>query len=327
MAKRYTDTEIWEEDWFIDLPNDYKLFYLYIKDKCDHSGMWRPNKRKFSMVLNGKMIMFDDFLNNVNKTDENTGQKKQRIIVIENGKWFLTKFISFQCGSSFQIKIGAHRGALELLVKNDIHPSKVPNFDWRGIEKYDLQQLKEIVYAKSLYRLCLEDGYSMHSEIEREREKELELEREKEVSGGKGGVGEKPNFKLQGLYDTSFSELDTQGSKIETRGISEPQFRAWRQFVDYVAEQGFEELFKAIFVTPADFARLQQKHGFSEELWHPVIKKMLGTGIKPEQNLYFRIQDYIGYVKTAQGTAGNGSTDLDTGNAGSGGAFSGIERW
>ena len=49
MAKRFTDTEIWEQDWFIDLPNKYKLLWNYIKDKCDNVGIWRP-------IVTGKQI-------------------------------------------------------------------------------------------------------------------------------------------------------------------------------------------------------------------------------------------------------------------------------
>lgn len=324
MAKRLTDTEIWEEDWFIDLPNDYKLFYLYIKDKCDHSGIWRPNKRKFSMVLNGKMIHFDEFLSAVNKIDENTGKEKTRIIVLENGKWFLTKFVSFQCGTSFQIKNGAHRGALELLVANGIHPSKVPNFDWRGIETLSNEELAKLVQGRGLYRASLLDGWSIAARIERERE--IELEREN-LGGGKGGVGEKPNFGLQHLYDSEFSRFDTSSDgPIEVRGIRQEDFDLWKKFVDYIAgEPKFQDMFKAIFVHPADLKLLVEKKGFTEDIWEPVISKMLSTGIQPQQNLYFRIQDYIKFWQSeGRQNGSSGGSNFDTTKKT---GYGNMERW
>ena len=35
MAKRFTDTEIWQKDWFLDLPIKQKLLVKFIFDNCD----------------------------------------------------------------------------------------------------------------------------------------------------------------------------------------------------------------------------------------------------------------------------------------------------
>ena len=43
MAKRFHDTEIWKEDWFLSLPLNYREFWFYILDSCDHAGIWKPN--------------------------------------------------------------------------------------------------------------------------------------------------------------------------------------------------------------------------------------------------------------------------------------------
>jgi hypothetical protein len=41
MAKRLGDTDIWKKQrWFRKLIPDYKLAFLYIKDQCDHAGIW-----------------------------------------------------------------------------------------------------------------------------------------------------------------------------------------------------------------------------------------------------------------------------------------------
>lgn len=315
MAIRMTDTDIWEEDWFIDLPNEYKLFYLYLKDKCDHSGMWRPNRRKFTMSVHGKMIHYDEFLDFINK-DPETGQKVKRIVVLENGKWFITRFISFQLGGKFKIKIGAHRGALELLINNGIHPREVPKMDWCGLENIEMEELTAIAHDKGLYRLSLQYVGGTLREIEREKEKEREPERE--ILGGKESSREKPKFKLQALYDKSWKEVDTR--ERDFKGITETQFTEWKAFVDWVVENEFTELFRAIFVSPADFTTLVTRNGFTKDLWEPVVRKMLGTGIKPEQNLYFRIPDYMKHVNVSK------SIKNDSMNAGDGN-YEQMEKW
>lgn len=315
MAIRMTDTDIWEEDWFIDLPNEYKLFFLYIKDKCDHSGMWRPNRRKFTMSVHGKIILYDQFLEMVNK-DPETNQKVRRVIILENGKWFIPRFISFQLGGKFKIKIGAHRGALELLIANGIHPSEVPKMDWDGLEKIEMEELRKIAHDKGLYKLSLVYGKGTLREIE--REKEPEKEKEQENLGGKESLREKPIFKLQALYDKSWNEVDTR--ERDFKGITESQFNDWKAFVDWVVENEYTELFRAIFVSPADFTTLVNRNGFTKDKWDPVVKKMLSTGIKPEQNLYFRIPDYMKGISNSKSVQ---STSMDAGAV----DYKNMEQW
>ena len=43
MAKRFTSTEIWNEDWFLDMPAEYKLFWYYMLCECDHAGLFKVN--------------------------------------------------------------------------------------------------------------------------------------------------------------------------------------------------------------------------------------------------------------------------------------------
>ena len=93
MAKRFHDTEIWEQDWFLDAPSEYKLLWLWIKDKCDHAGLWKPNKKMFEMMNNVKVDL-DKALSFFNKD-------KERILVTKNGNWFLIDFFVFQYGVSF----------------------------------------------------------------------------------------------------------------------------------------------------------------------------------------------------------------------------------
>jgi hypothetical protein len=176
MAQRRTDTEIWKEEWFINLPNIYKLLFMYIKDNCDYGGIWRVNKTLFQLTCENQLVYLDEFLRMVNQDPD--GTPRVRIIQIDKRKWFLPGFVAFQCGKVFKYKIGAHRGALHQIVSNNIHPKDVPGFDWGILQEIDLEEIKKLVYSKTLYTLYIDNGKGMHRE--REREGEIEREREQE---------------------------------------------------------------------------------------------------------------------------------------------------
>ena len=112
MAKRFTDTAKWEEDWFLDLSNSYKLFWMYICDNCDHAGIFKPNKRIFELIVSEKIDVLE-FMSIVN-------DEKIRVLELENGRWYLTGFISFQYGGSLNVNNRVHKSILSVLTKNNI---------------------------------------------------------------------------------------------------------------------------------------------------------------------------------------------------------------
>lgn len=112
MAKRFTDTTKWNEDWFLDLTNSHKLFWIYVCDNCDHAGIFKPNKRMFELIIGAK-IDITDFFSVVNGD-------KVRILELENGRWYLTGFISFQYGGKLNDNNRVHKSILAILIKNDI---------------------------------------------------------------------------------------------------------------------------------------------------------------------------------------------------------------
>ena len=85
MGKRFTDTEIWAKPWFMSLTIAEKLVWFYIKDNCDNVGVWVPNFPLADFVL-GASIDWQEFKD---KCHEN-------IAVLDNGKWWLVDFCSFQ---------------------------------------------------------------------------------------------------------------------------------------------------------------------------------------------------------------------------------------
>tara|TARA_R110000744_G_scaffold41284_1_gene93400 strand:- start:1930 stop:2673 length:744 start_codon:yes stop_codon:yes gene_type:complete len=112
MAKRYFDTDIWKKRWFRSLSPMYKSSWWYIISQCDHAGFFEPDIDIMSIFvgeeLNEKELMeiFSD-----------------RIEYLENGKWFIPKFLQFQYKVSHPD---------ELNLSNRVHKSV-----YDRIKKYD----------------------------------------------------------------------------------------------------------------------------------------------------------------------------------------------
>ena len=113
MAKRFTDTMKWEEDWYLDLSLTQKLFWIYICDNCNHGGIYKPNKRVFELLI-GEKLNLEKFLEEINRD-------KVRIIKLGNGRWYLTSFIEFQYGNTLNPNNRVHKSILKLLNDNDIN--------------------------------------------------------------------------------------------------------------------------------------------------------------------------------------------------------------
>ncbi len=113
MAKRFSATEIWDEDWFIDMPKDYKLFWFYMLSSCNHAGLFRVNLTVFCKINNVKITS--------KKALEYFNFEKERIRVIRSDLWFIEDFIAFQYGHKLNHKNNAHVSVLEILNKFNIN--------------------------------------------------------------------------------------------------------------------------------------------------------------------------------------------------------------
>ena len=119
MAKRFTDTEIWHEDWFISIPKEYCLFWFFLKDACDHAGIWRPNIQSFNKLFECSL--------DASKALEILNAEKERIVVLKNGRWLLKNFIKFQYGvdqEQLSVNSPVHKGIIKSLLFNDVTLAK-----------------------------------------------------------------------------------------------------------------------------------------------------------------------------------------------------------
>lgn len=100
MAKRFGDTEIWKKQrWFRKLIPEYKLAFCYIKDQCDHAGIWNIDCSDLIDDLGITQFNISDFSEQCNtEFDKITGVKsyKERIRILDKGYLWVTGFIQFQ---------------------------------------------------------------------------------------------------------------------------------------------------------------------------------------------------------------------------------------
>ena len=113
MAKRFTDTDKYKKPFIRGLQGAYKLFWDYLYHSCDHAGIWIVDFEIAQIYLGQDM--------QVNKEDalKYFNEGEQRIIEIENNKWFIPSFIDFQYGI-LNIENRAHKSVIQILNKYNL---------------------------------------------------------------------------------------------------------------------------------------------------------------------------------------------------------------
>lgn len=86
MSKRFTDTEIWDKQWFMELSLKHKCLIRFIFDKCDVAGIWEAN-----WVLASTYIGEDI-------TEKDIIPISSQIQHLRENKYFVPDFIEFQYG-------------------------------------------------------------------------------------------------------------------------------------------------------------------------------------------------------------------------------------
>lgn len=85
--KRFTDTELWEKGWFMELPPITKLLVKFIRERADHAGVWDCNWSLASVYL-GEPVSW-----------QNIAHLKDQFLQMDNGKVVCLGFIEFHYGT------------------------------------------------------------------------------------------------------------------------------------------------------------------------------------------------------------------------------------
>ena len=148
MSKRFHDTDIWDEDWYLDMPLEYRSFWLYVKDKCDHAGIWRPNLRRFNSDIENKI--------DLDTAIEYFNVDKERITPLESGHWMVAEFVPFQYGKNLNLNNRVH-----LSVFNRLNDLEVNLGSIRGLNEVKLgssrpqDEVKEGVKDKDISKIVI----------------------------------------------------------------------------------------------------------------------------------------------------------------------------
>jgi hypothetical protein len=88
-----------------------------LKDNCDHAGVWKPNISKIK-----KLYGYDI---NLEKAVSLLNAGKERVMVLENGRIFLTGFIPFQYGPRLNLGNRLHLSIFRLLGENGVNLTSI----------------------------------------------------------------------------------------------------------------------------------------------------------------------------------------------------------
>ena len=117
MVNRFTDTEIWAKDWFLDLNTKQKLLVKFLFDNCDCAGFYRISWNLIRLYFNDVEITREDF------------EKIKQVRFIDDNLIFIEDFALFQCKVSSFDKLNpnnnAHKGVLKLLEKYGIFKAPI----------------------------------------------------------------------------------------------------------------------------------------------------------------------------------------------------------
>lgn len=106
--KRFTDIEIWDKEWYMELTPKHKCLMKYMFDKCDACGCWKPNWKLASLHIN-EAVNLDDL----------KALPKDQYEVLETGKIFIPDFVEFQYGQ-LSLRSPAHNPVFLALEKNNL---------------------------------------------------------------------------------------------------------------------------------------------------------------------------------------------------------------
>ena len=149
MTKRFCDTEIWNKNWFQNLPIKQKLLTKFIFDNCDCAGIYEISWKLLK-------VYFDEEI-----TKEDFQQIKQ-VKFLSEDIIFIEDFVLFQCSI---------KSLYELDLNNNAHKGII-----KRLEKYNLLQAPNVpLTSPSL------GAHSGAQEKEKEKEKDKDKDKEKEI--------------------------------------------------------------------------------------------------------------------------------------------------
>jgi hypothetical protein len=134
MAKRFIDTGLFDDEWFMDLSKDAKILWLYFITKCDHAGMLKVNEKLCKVQTDIKD------LHGVIK------QLGNRLVTVSEQFYFIPKYIDFQYPGFPNSKVRQQSSALEILKKHGLYTEEGLSVSKELSNTYDNDNDNDNVY-------------------------------------------------------------------------------------------------------------------------------------------------------------------------------------
>lgn len=124
MAKRFYDTGLVDQEWYMNLSPKHKALYMHLLCKCDVAGVFEVNCRMMSAYLNDEVTREDVF-----------GKFGGRTMALpgSDSKGILVDFVSFQCGGCLNPKVKAHQAILKRIAELNITVNDLQAWSKHGL--------------------------------------------------------------------------------------------------------------------------------------------------------------------------------------------------
>lgn len=105
MSKRFIDTNLFDDPWFMELSIKGKLLWIYFITKCDHAGI---------LELNVKLAKFQTEIKDIETVIK---ELSDRLITVKENLYFIPKYIEFQYPNFPNSTVRQQESAIKILTK------------------------------------------------------------------------------------------------------------------------------------------------------------------------------------------------------------------
>jgi hypothetical protein len=180
--KRFTDTELWDQEWFMELTPKQKCLVQYFWAKCDNAGVLKPNWKLISLQI-GEDVSENDL------SDIDKGRQFESI----NGKVWAVEFIKFQQNGKLSYRKPPHRQIIRLLTDHglwqrfvELFPAMVKDVP-EGLSEDDFETLPKVNDNLSNTFKTLSEKNETLSETSERLQVKVEVKDKVIEKGGSGG--------------------------------------------------------------------------------------------------------------------------------------------
>ncbi len=177
MKKIYSDSEIWNKEWYLKYSLKLRMLLKYIFDNAHTSGVFEPNYIMLSFYMQ-ETVTKDDILDLQRIYQEYECKKNPDASLIEelpDGKFWVVGMAYFQCGVLSQ-NTPAHKKTIEILLNYGLLE--------RVVSQYKEQDKKKVGLLQGLLKKTATPETPIAQDVE-----VIEGEAENDVSKGSPNLG------------------------------------------------------------------------------------------------------------------------------------------